>query len=309
MPLTFISLFAGIGGIDLGLERAGMRCVAQVEIDDYATRVLAKHWPTVRRLRDVRSAGAHNLPRADVIAGGFPCQDISNAGRRAGIGGERSGLWAEYARIVRELRPRYVLVENVAALLSRGVDRVLGDLAALGYDAERNGSAYQRRPLVRLTDVTDSSLWPTPVAHDDGKTPEAHMAMKRRMPGGPRQTITSLNVMVKAIEQGKYPQLWPTPRSSDADRGGRGDLIQAVRGNPNSHYRMYPTPTVPNGGRSPKGGMSLTGMTPDGKKRQVDLAHFVRQSDGISGQLNPTWVEWLMGFPLGWTDLKDSETP
>lgn len=173
----------------------------------------------------------------------------------------------------------------------------------------RNGSVYQRRPLVRLTDVTDSSLWPTPVAHDDGKTPEAHMAMKQRMPGGPRQTITSLNVMVKAIEQGKYPQLWPTPRSSDADRGGRGDLIQAVRGNPNSHYRMYPTPTVPNGGRSPKGGMSLTGMTLDGKKRQVDLAHFVRQSDGVSGQLNPTWVEWLMGFPLGWTDLKDSEMP
>ena len=173
----------------------------------------------------------------------------------------------------------------------------------------RNGSVYQRRPLVRLTDVTGSSLWPTPVAHDDNKTPEAHMAMKQRMPGGPRQTISSLNVMVKAIEQGKFPHLWPTLRSSDADRGGRGDLIQAVRGNPNSHYKMYPTPTVPNGGRSPRGGMSLTGMTPDGKKRQVDLAHFVRQSDGVSGQLNPTWVEWLMGFPIGWTDLKDSETP
>jgi hypothetical protein len=105
------------------------------------------------------------------------------------------------------------------------------------------------------------------------------MAMKQRMPGGPRQTITSLTVMVKAIEQGKYPQLWPT--------------------------RMYPTPTVPNGGRSPKGGMSLTGITPDGKKRQIDLAHFVRQSDGVSGQLNPTWVELLMGFPAGWTDISD----
>ena len=95
MSLTFISLFAGIGGIDLGLERAGMQCVAQVEIDDYANRVLAKQWPGVRRFRDVRGVGAHNLPRADVIAGGFPCQDISSAGRGAGLSGERSGLWFE----------------------------------------------------------------------------------------------------------------------------------------------------------------------------------------------------------------------
>ena len=136
-PLTFISLFAGIGGIDLGLERAGMQCVTQVEIDDYATRVLEKHWPSVRRLRDVRSAGAHNLPRADVIAGGFPCQDISNDGRGAGIvNGTRSGLWSEFRRIVRELRPSYVFVENVSALLHRGIDTVLGDLAALGFHAE-----------------------------------------------------------------------------------------------------------------------------------------------------------------------------
>lgn len=135
-PLTFISLFAGIGGMDLGLERAGMRCVAQVEIDDYATHVLARHWPTVPRWRDVRDCGAHNLPTADLICGGFPCQDISNAGKRAGLAGERSGLWGEFARIIRELRPRYVVVENVAALLGRGMGVVLGDLAACGYDAE-----------------------------------------------------------------------------------------------------------------------------------------------------------------------------
>lgn len=134
--LTFISLFAGIGGIDLGLGRAGMRCVAQVEINDYCNRVLQKHWPDVPRFKDVRDVGAHNLPPADVIAGGFPCQDISNAGKRAGITGARSGLWFEFARIVRELRPRYVLVENVSALLHRGFGRVLGDLAALRYDAE-----------------------------------------------------------------------------------------------------------------------------------------------------------------------------
>lgn len=136
MMLTFGSLFSGIGGIDLGLERAGLICKWQCEIDDYATRVLQKHWPDVPRFRDVRKCGAHNLGAVDLIAGGFPCQDISNAGKRTGIDGDRSGLWREYHRIICELRPRYVLVENVAALLVRGMGRVLRDLAASGYDAE-----------------------------------------------------------------------------------------------------------------------------------------------------------------------------
>jgi DNA (cytosine-5)-methyltransferase 1 len=136
---TFGSLFSGIGGLDLGLERAGMMCRWQVEIDEFATRVLERHWPDVARFRDVRECGAHNLGRVDLIAGGFPCQDISpngNRSERLGLDGARSGLWAEFARIVRDLRPRYVLVENVSALSCRGLGRVLGDLAAIGFDAE-----------------------------------------------------------------------------------------------------------------------------------------------------------------------------
>ncbi len=136
MSLTFGSLFAGIGGLDLGLERAGMSCAWQVEIDDYATRVLTKHWPDVPRFRDVRSVGAHNLPAVDLMCGGFPCQDISEAGKGTGLAGNRSGLWFEYHRIIRELRPRYVFVENVSALLIRGMGTILGGLAEIGYDAE-----------------------------------------------------------------------------------------------------------------------------------------------------------------------------
>lgn len=134
MPLTVGSLFAGIGGFDLGLERAGMRIVWQSEIDPYASAVLRKHWPDVPNLGDIRNI--RNPPTVDVLCGGFPCQDISAAGKGAGINGERSGLWREYARIIGEVRPRFVLVENVSALLSRGLGRVLGDLAALGFDAE-----------------------------------------------------------------------------------------------------------------------------------------------------------------------------
>jgi DNA (cytosine-5)-methyltransferase 1 len=136
-PLTFGSLFAGIGGFDLGLERAGMRCEWQVEIDPYARAVLAKHWPDVRRHEDVRTfPPPEGEWGVDVICGGFPCQDISVAGKGAGLAGARSGLWYEYARIIGELRPRYVIVENVAALLARGMGTVLGDLSSLGYDAE-----------------------------------------------------------------------------------------------------------------------------------------------------------------------------
>jgi DNA (cytosine-5)-methyltransferase 1 len=178
--MTFGSLFAGIGGMDLGLERAGMSCKWQVEIDPYARRVLARHWPDVARWDDVRTfppdmadsmrddrdcagpveigsssrareakaeADRRRVPdqtggsragswHVDLICGGFPCQDISFAGKGAGLAGERSGLWYEFARVVRVLRPRYVLVENVAALLVRGLDAVLGTLAADGYDAE-----------------------------------------------------------------------------------------------------------------------------------------------------------------------------
>lgn len=143
MAVQSLSLFAGGAGLDLGVELAtGARTVCFVEREAYAASALvarmaegslaeAPIWSDVRTFdgrpwRDV----------VDLIVGGFPCQDISNAGKRAGLEGERSGLWREYARIVAEVRPRLVFIENVAALRSRGLDRVLGDLAALGFDAE-----------------------------------------------------------------------------------------------------------------------------------------------------------------------------
>jgi DNA (cytosine-5)-methyltransferase 1 len=113
-----------------------MACKWQVEINDYATKVLAKHWPSVHRERDIRECGSQNLEAVDVICGGFPCQDISYAGLGAGLDGERSGLFFEALRVVRELQPRAVVLENVAALLTRGLDRVLGTLAEIGFDAE-----------------------------------------------------------------------------------------------------------------------------------------------------------------------------
>jgi len=135
-PLTFGSLFAGIGGFDLGLERAGMVCKWQVEIDQYASKVLEKHWPNVCRWDDVRTWPQPNTEYVDVICGGFPCQDISYAGKGAGLHGERSGLFFEAIRVIREMGPRLIVLENVAALLTRGMGDVLGSLASIGFDAE-----------------------------------------------------------------------------------------------------------------------------------------------------------------------------
>lgn len=139
--LKVLDLFSGIGGFSLGLERTGgFKTVAFCEIEPFCQCVLKKHWPEVPVYGDIRELTAARL-RADrivpdVLCGGFPCQDVSLAGNRGGIEAERSGLWSEYARLVDEIRPRFVIVENTPGLLSLGMGRVLGDLAAMRYDAE-----------------------------------------------------------------------------------------------------------------------------------------------------------------------------
>jgi DNA (cytosine-5)-methyltransferase 1 len=182
----FGELFAGIGGIGLGLENTGEFEVAwQVEKDPYASRVLEKHWPDVPRHDDVCT-----FPKAegnwdvDLIAGGFPCQDISLAGKGAGLEGARSGLFYEGIRIINTLRPRWVLLENVSALLIRGLDGVLGELAQIGYDAEWHclptgavfGAPHRRDRIFILAHTHDSRSGAS--GHEDEQDREK--AVKRR---------------------------------------------------------------------------------------------------------------------------------
>lgn len=140
--MRVLDLFSGIGGISLGLERAGMKTIAFCEIEKFQRAVLAHHWPGVPIYEDITKLSADALRRdgihgCDIIAGGFPCQDISVAGKGAGIEkGERSGLWREMYRLICELRPTWVLAENVPALRTRGADRVISDLEAAGYTVE-----------------------------------------------------------------------------------------------------------------------------------------------------------------------------
>lgn len=190
--MNVLSLFSGIGGLDLGLERAGMTIAGQVEIDPWCRKVLAKHWPEVPRHDDVRTAaewwlsladaqgerrgtprprrpagngaqrqglaaeplgGAErdgSRPAVDLVCGGFPCQPVSLAGKGLAQADSR-WLWPAFADVIRQLRPRYVLVENVPGLLGRGMGDVLGDLAALGYDAEWDSvpAAFVGAPHIR----------------------------------------------------------------------------------------------------------------------------------------------------------------
>ena len=142
--MKVLDLFSGIGGFALGLEAAGFETAAFCEIDPYAQKVLKKNWPGVPIYDDVRRITADRLVSdgvgIDVITGGFPCQDISTAGRQAGIDGERSGLWSECSRLLGDIRPRYAIFENVTNLLTGdGGDwfkRVLWDISSVGYDAE-----------------------------------------------------------------------------------------------------------------------------------------------------------------------------
>lgn len=133
------SLFSGIGGFDLGFTVAGFEIAWQVELDPYCRAVLAKHWPDVPRYNDIREVGSGVLQPVDVIVGGFPCQDLSVANARGeGLDGKDSGLWWEMLRVVSELQPRYIVVENVPRLINGGLDRVCGSLAEIGYSSEWN---------------------------------------------------------------------------------------------------------------------------------------------------------------------------
>jgi DNA (cytosine-5)-methyltransferase 1 len=162
-----VSLFAGIGGFDLGFQQAGHKIVAHVEKDAACLKLLKAKWPNAVALDDVRTAGRHNLPDCDLVTFGFPCQDLSVAGKRAGLAGQRSGLFYEATRIINELRPAFALWENVPGLLSsdqgRDFARVLLELDRIGYhgawrtlDAQYYGLAQRRRRVFGLFSCLDS---------------------------------------------------------------------------------------------------------------------------------------------------------
>jgi DNA (cytosine-5)-methyltransferase 1 len=175
--MKFVSLFAGVGGFDLGFERAGMTCVGQVEIDKHARKVLELHWPDVPKHDDVRTAKGWAdeqglVGNVDVVCGGFPCQDLSVAGKRAGLAGERSGLFYDALAFATHVKAKIIILENVAGLLSSNSGRdfgtVLVELANAGYsniewrllDSQFFGVPQRRRRIFIVASLGTESFRP-----------------------------------------------------------------------------------------------------------------------------------------------------
>jgi len=281
---TIGALFAGYGGLEMGVTAVvGGRVAWHVEIDQAASKVLAHRYPGVPNHGDITKVNWSQVEPVDVLCGGFPCQDISNAGKRAGIEGARSGLWSEFARAIRALRPGLVVVENVAALLGRGMGRVLGDLAAAGYDAQwcclraaDVGAPHGRARLflaAHPADGTGHGEWARPqsrqgsaaVADADDFGHEWAGSAWGRWPGsadgGLLPTPTARDSK-GANQRGDAScltgALMPTPRATDGTKGGPGQRGSSGDLMLPSAVTLLPTPLRSDAG--PRGGTTGYGM-------------------------------------------------
>ena len=246
-----LSLFSGIGGLDLAAEMAGIEVSAFCEIEPFPVEVLKKRFPDVPIFNDVRKLKRGDIDGSiDIIHGGFPCQDLSTAGKQRGLSGERSGLWFEMLRVIHEFRPRYVLAENVRGAVNLALDTVYSNLVNEGYKvypyvipASAVGAPHQRERLFVLgvrEDVADSAC----------ERLQRSLAKEGFECGGESGRAMAV--------EGSGAGLWPTPRQF-----------------------MYKDSTT------------------DRNKGNI--------GEKVGGQLNPDWVEQLMNFPEGWTDLEVDE--
>lgn len=313
--MDFISAFSGIGGIDLGLERSGMRCVAQIEHDPQASAVLAHRFPGVPNFGDITKLDPARLPAADLVCGGFPCQDLSVAGKRAGLGGRRSGLFFDLARIIGVVAPRWLLLENVPGLLSSvcpgpdgepiavgscpggcmenhggAMGTVLGTLAELGYglayrvlNAQYFGVA-QRRERVFIVGCLGDAASAAKVLFE----PES---------------------VQRDIEASRAARAGLTPCAEEGSGSGSGEGLVARALNTRSGRHYNETQDT----------MVLAGTLGDGSYgagKPEELGHreprwIQRKSLQVVHQrvrrLTPRETERLQGFPDDWTAVKDAK--
>ena len=343
--MNALSLFSGIGGLDLAAEMAGIKVKAFCEIEPFPVAVLTKRFPGVPIFEDVRKltaevirdkTGMGTSQSIDIIFGGFPCQDLSQAGKQVGLTGARSGLWFEMLRVISELRPRYVIAENVRGAVNLALDTVYSNLVNEGYKvypyvipASAVGAPHQRERLFVVgvredvamaysrcelrqrsgecreverearegvasdSEFSSGTLCPSPVASDgscggiispDDTYVQKESGLFRKINRNGTDGSVGLARMVK---------LWPTPNVCDQYSGhahdeGRHYLRWEVK-------KLWPTPSANEDAcGTPNGKMQkMLGNNPEVRK--------------TSGQLNPAWVEQLMNFPEGWTDLEVDE--
>ena len=322
-----ISLFAGVGMTDLATEAFGFETAITAEIDPFCRSVLQARFPNATHLDDVHKlnlAGYDHLLDCDelIVTGGFPCQDLSLSGYGAGLSGARSGLWSEFLRVISEFHPEYVLIENVAALRTRGLEKVLSDLHLEGYNARWDcipagavGAPHVRDRMFIVGERRSSNgkFW-----KEEGDLPRAGMMVDGRVQADvPLATVSDVKRSVK-----RNSMLLPSPAAQNPGwRFVPLDRYGNVPDHPNQRFYhpgtgrvvqkgieqiallfphltpssrpLLPTPTRSDGSGGPGTSPKRTG----GK----NLRTVVAEHEG-NARLNPEFVEWMMGLPIRWTD-------
>ena len=355
-----LSLFSGIGGLDLAAEACGIETVAFCEIEEFPISILKKRWPDVPIYNDVRKIKGdefiERLGTVDVVHGGFPCQDLSVAGKRAGLvcGGEytRSGLWYEMLRIISECRPRYVVGENVRGAISLALDEVQRGLEAENYEvrtflipASAVGAPHQRERVFIIgvrRDIVDLEGQPRERSEANWLADACVTGLEGDKRGGVdfKKERPCVSGAVPECSDDERSGVWRTP-DANMTRGAISEekyIEREQRGMPNAlnyqvahEERRWSTPQACDGGQGAViGKEDVFKRLPSGRLRKINkngfdgsvglarevvlynepAARIVTADNAVKGQLNPAWVEQLMGYPDGWTDPDcDEPTP
>ena len=280
--LTHLSLFSGIGGLDLAAEWSGFVTVGQCEMADYPTMVLEKHWPDVPRWRDIRTLTKDSfyertgLRTVDIISGGFPCQPFSNAGKRGGTEDDRY-LWPEMLRVIQELQPTWVIGENVPGIVNMALDQVLTSLEEAGYETQTfivpaaSVNAWHKRERVCIVAYSDS---------------------KRNGVGRSQEDASEMCGQGTADIGGEtQDDMW----FRWFDQPGMGRMVSRLQ-----QSMDWPDTDTENSDCERSKSHKICG----GGRYKHRLEELIETSPGgIIGRVNPEWIEWLMGYPIGWTEL------
>lgn len=311
------SLFTGIGGLDVVMESFGIETAWQCENDKHASKVLKRYWPNVTNLGDITKVSWKDVDPVDVLIGGSPCQDISNAGKGAGIvNGTRSGLWRHFADAISVLRPSYVFFENVGAISIRGLDRVLADLAEMGFDAEWcclqaadvNAPHERQRIFVLATNTHDKQGdWPSTQSPRWTKSENRDIATSDADADGggvQRRGIDRKLGSPTRQEQGERLQ---RERAGNAI-GDRNQVIADTDGNGRESGSQYDGESIESiFGSSQRHDIDGLGQVTWGKyesaiDRWATVVGPPPEPTDDRGRLAVPFVEWMMGYPAGWVD-------